>query len=86
VGAPLQCKASQHLGCGRFETASYGKQCLCRWRGPARRLPGPAEAAAAAAMDADGGDEGGADAAEAAAERDGGGAHLAPQVMSPFLE
>jgi len=37
-------------------------------------------------MDADGGDEGGADAAEAAAERDGGGAHLAPQVMSPFLE
>ena len=53
---------------------------LCRWRGPAKRLPGAAEAAAAEAMDVE--DENSLEAAQAAAEREGGGAHLAPQVHS----
>ncbi|KAK9825185.1 hypothetical protein WJX81_004330 [Elliptochloris bilobata] len=52
-----------------------------QWRGPAKRLPGAAEAAEAAAAEAmDVEDENSLEAAEAVGDREGGGAHLAPQV------
>lgn len=50
-----------------------------RWRGPAKRLPGAAEAAAAEALGTEE-EEDGAEAGAAAAARDGDGAHLAPQA------
>lgn len=50
-----------------------------RWRGPAKRLPGAAEAAAAEALGTEE-EEAGGETGAAAAARDGDGAHLAPQV------
>jgi len=46
AGAPLKYKGSQHLGCGRCETASYGRQRLCPLIAVDVQVAGPREALA----------------------------------------